>query len=569
MSTIPASAIVSVTPNVLAAGGSALDLSGLLLTTNTRVPIGSVQSFATADEVSNFFGPSATETDLGEKYFNGFDDSNVKPGAMLFAQYPSAAVSAYLRGGDVSALTLAQLQALNGTLSIVIDGVLKTASINLAAATSFSSAAQLIGDALNIHGVQCASITGSIAGTTLTVTSVASGALVAGAVLSGTGIVAGNYITALASGTGGVGTYTVSDSQTALSQAITVFSPGVEYDSVSGAFIVHSGTTGAASTLAFGSGALATDLKLTSVTGAVLSQGAVAATPSGFMTALVAVSQNWASFTTSFNPDASGNTNKLAFAEWTSGRNNRFAYLPWDTDASPTTTVPATSSLGYLIEQAEYSGIATIYAPDATISAFVMGAIASIDFAQLEGRTTLAFRSQAGLVATVTDQTIANNLLANGYNYYGAYATANEDFVFFYDGSVSGPFAWLDSYVNEIWLNNALQLALMDFLTGALSVPFNAAGYARVEAAMQGAIDAGVDFGAIRAGVTLSPSQIAAVNSSAGRNISGTLQTRGWYVKVTDAASAVRVARGPLAVTFWYVDGQSVQTIDLSSIALQ
>jgi hypothetical protein len=52
-------------------------------------------------------------------------------------------------------------------------------------------------------------------GTTLTVTAVASGVLAVGATLAGPGVAAGTTITALGSGTGGAGTYTVSASQTA------------------------------------------------------------------------------------------------------------------------------------------------------------------------------------------------------------------------------------------------------------------------------------------------------------------------------------------------------------------
>lgn len=66
-----------------------------------------------------------------------------------------------------------------------------------------------------------ASVTGSISGTTLTVTAVGSGALTVGQTLSGSGVTAGTKITALGTGTGGTGTYTVSASQTASSTTIT------------------------------------------------------------------------------------------------------------------------------------------------------------------------------------------------------------------------------------------------------------------------------------------------------------------------------------------------------------
>jgi len=73
-----------------------------------------------------------------------------------------------------------------------------------------------------------ATFTGSISGTTLTVTAVTGGVINVGQVISGTGITGGTSITALGTGAGGLGTYTVSVSQTVASTTITaVATPGV------------------------------------------------------------------------------------------------------------------------------------------------------------------------------------------------------------------------------------------------------------------------------------------------------------------------------------------------------
>jgi hypothetical protein len=68
-----------------------------------------------------------------------------------------------------------------------------------------------------------AEFTGSISGTTLTVSAVASGTIEVGQWISGTGITASpqTTITALGTGTGGTGTYTVNQSQTVSSTTIT------------------------------------------------------------------------------------------------------------------------------------------------------------------------------------------------------------------------------------------------------------------------------------------------------------------------------------------------------------
>ena len=66
--------------------------------------------------------------------------------------------------------------------------------------------------------------TASISGTTLNVTAIATGYLGVGAVVSGTGVTAGTTITAVLSASGGIGTYTVSASQTvgSIAMAATV-----------------------------------------------------------------------------------------------------------------------------------------------------------------------------------------------------------------------------------------------------------------------------------------------------------------------------------------------------------
>ncbi len=499
MATIPANAIVQVTPAVLSAGGQGLDLIGLFLTTSTRVPIGAAQPFSSADDVGDYFGSGSTEKTMADVYFGGFENSHIKPGRLLIAQFNTAAVAAWMRGGALG-LTLAQLNALaTGTFAVTSSGVLKTsATIDLSAAASFSAAAALIQAAFTTPGFT------------------------------------------------------------------------VAYDSTADAFVFTSTTTGATSTITVATTtALATSLKLTTATGAVTSQGAAIAVPGTFMDGVKAVTQNWATFTTLFNPDVSGNANKLLFAIWTNSQNKRYKYECWDTDSSPTTTVPATSSLGYLLEAGQYSGTSVIYAPDATLAAFACGVAASIDFTQHEGRTNTAFRRQSGLTPSVTSRTVMDNLIANGYNFYGAYATANDDFNFYYPGSVSGDFLWSDSFLDQIWMNNAFQLALMTLLVNALSIPYNAAGRVLIEQGCMDVITAAVNFGAVREGVALSAAQAALVNQAAGVKIDTTLATRGWYLQVLAASAITRAARESPPCSFWYMDGQSVQKIDLASIELQ
>lgn len=70
----------------------------------------------------------------------------------------------------------------------------------------------------NVDGYSDTAFIGSIAGNTLAVTSISLGAISVGAQLMGNNLAANSVVTALSTGTGGVGTYTVSPAQTVASQ---------------------------------------------------------------------------------------------------------------------------------------------------------------------------------------------------------------------------------------------------------------------------------------------------------------------------------------------------------------
>lgn len=72
--------------------------------------------------------------------------------------------------------------------------------------------------ATNEHTSADCAFTGAISGTILTVSTMTLGQIAVGATLFGTNVAVGTTITALGTGTGGAGTYTVSNSQTVASE---------------------------------------------------------------------------------------------------------------------------------------------------------------------------------------------------------------------------------------------------------------------------------------------------------------------------------------------------------------
>jgi hypothetical protein len=538
-----------------------------------------VQAFATLDDVEDWFGPTSIEAALAAVYFSGYEGAITLPGLLYFAQYNAAAVAAYVRSGSFAGYTLAQLQGLSGGLVLVINGeTVTSANINLAGATSFTNAAALIQTGVQTPGGIFTG-TGTIddgaggAGNTLTISAVTSGLLHVGDVVVGGPNPAA--ITVQVSGApGGIGVYTVGG-------AAQDFNPGgtlrvtsaatVTYDAQLHEFIVHSPTTGDDSTLAFATGSLSTGLRLTSATGAVLSQGADAATPNGSMNTVTDVTQNWATFMTTFEPDIDV---MMDFAAWVQTTNDRFAYVGWYSDESPLAG-PAPASFPGQVQALALSGVAPIYEPatdagNGRKAAFICGIAASTDFTAANGRLSYAYKGQGGLVADVTDATQALNLIANGSNFYGAYATANGRFVDLQRGVMPGPWVFIDPYINQIWLNSALQDAFMSLLTQIRSLPYNAEGYNLLRAAALDPINAGLFNGVIQPGVTLSNSQRAQINTAANTpGAADAVQTNGYFLQISDASPVVRANRGSPPMTLWYTDGGSIQNIELASIDVQ
>ena len=569
--TIPASYFVNVNPGVIGSGGNPLSLNGVILSQNLLIPTGGVQSFGSTNAVSAFFGPASAEYTAAQTYFLGYDNSTLKPGTLYFAPYNLAARSAWLQSGSLAGMTLTQLQALSGLLVITVDGVTyESSAINLSSASSFSAAATAITTAFSSNltctwnsinstfqfssntsgtsstityaiGTEGSGTACTTSGTNLTVAGTVTGSFNVGDIVEGTDgthtIPQNTKIVSQTSGTtGGAGVYVISQAASGNLTSCTVSS----FDS---------------------NGALAVGLAITPSTGAILSQGAALDTPATAMANVIFNTQNWVDFTTMWEPTLA---NKELFAVWTNAQNQRYAYIAWDTDAQAIVN-GSTACFGAVCNALAYDGIVPVYNTLA-LAVFILGAVASINNAQTNGRITAAYKSQSGFSPTVTDQQTLINLIANGYSAYATVATANTGFAYFYNGHMSGKWKWLDAFVDQVFLNSQFQLALLTLLTQVSSIPYNQSGYDLISAAMASPIDAAIKFGAIRKGVTLSALQVAEVNAATGKNVAPIIFQQGYYLQVLDPGAQVRGNRGTPVINFFYSDGGAVQTITLASI---
>ncbi|MDL2169789.1 DUF3383 family protein [Asaia sp. HumB] len=286
-------------------------------------------------------------------------------------------------------------------------------------------------------------------------------------------------------------------------------------------------------------------------------------TPASFMSSDAITSLPWTGFTTAYEPDLA---TKQAFATWTGAQNAKYWYVPWDTDTAASTQ-GSTASFGAWLVAQDLTGTSPVYMDPAAAGAF-LGWMAALNFDQVNGRQNLAFTSNGQVTPATYSAATAATLLANGYNWYGQFSGRAGSFNWVYNGSVSGPFLWADSYINQIWINALLQYADASTLTNFGNVPFNTQGDAIISAGRKSVISQALSYGAIQTGVAISDSQKLAINRFFGvDSAADSVVNQGYYEQpgASTATSANRAARTIPASKFAYADGQSVQMITLLS----
>jgi len=139
-----------------------------------------------------------------------------------------------------------------------------------------------------------------------------------------------------------------------------------------------------------------------------------------------------------------------------------------------------------------------------------------------------------GLNPIVFDDSTANSLDSVNVNYYGQTQTAGAPYNYYQRGLMQGPAsAPLDqnTYVNEIWLKDALSASLLQLLLNLNQLPANAQGQALALLTIQGEIDQALNNGSISVGKTLTSAQIMYItNITQDANAWYQVQNSGYWV---------------------------------------
>lgn len=337
-----------------------------------------------------------------------------------------------------------------------------------------------------------------------------------------------------------------------------------DYDSLSGAFTIRAPGTGETSAAGYAADSpLAELLGLTERSGATLSQGGPALTVGETFDSVRTVTENWVTVSTAWEVE---DAELEEYAAWASA-NYGFIYVAWTTDRSclnPTVSSDPAS----LLKDGGYDNTCITFGTLRHAS-FIQGIAAAVPWERANGTVTFAFKSQAGLEATVTREADADALEAKNCNYYGNFATRNAEFRLNYPGVLSASdYGYLDPLLNSVWLNSRLQRVLFDGLKSSARVPYNEEGYTRIRAWIAGVADTALNNGTIEPGVTLSATQKSELESEANRDISKELFSYGYVLQVLDPGQEARKRRQSPIINFWYCYGGAVHRLEMASTAI-
>lgn len=502
---ISANQIVQVLPRILKGTGSDLVFNGLVLDTNAVIPTAKPISFPSADDVADYFGTDSKEYEFASIYFGGFNNSQIKPSLLYFYKLCPNGAAPFIRGASLKPATaLVALKAIN------------------AGAISLT----LTGTKYNVTGIDLTGIT---------------------SLSDAANLVKSAINTAIGAESG-------SDDGVSL-----------EFSSVTNTFTLASIKVGEEQSLTEVTGTVADALGLSDET-AVVSAGANVMTVTDTMTELTNQFQNFVTFTTLDEPS---DADALLLAQWATTQANggtMYLYVCWD---SAKGNLDATNEtvIAELLQKEEVTATCVAY-PDAKKAAFIMGTAASINWDQRNGTITFKFKAQSGIAADITETAQAVALESHKVNYYGNWATRNDNFVFLAEGRILGEWDWIDTYLNACWLCNALQVQLMVAFTEARRIPYTEFGYSQIRANCRDVIERAINNGVINAGVNLSNAQKSQLVSELGDDYSDEIYNTGYYLQIVDATANIRQARTSPACNLVYTYGGAIHRLVLPAIAV-
>lgn len=438
------------------------DLIGRIFSDNPLIPTGSMIEFTSLDDVLAYFGSTSEEYKRAAFYFGWISKNITRAKKIAFARWVKVA-SAPRIYGVVKAQALASWTSITaGSFGLSLGGVANTIS-----GLNFSAATSLADVASIIQ-------------------------------------------TAIRAKTG-----------------VQWTSATVSYNATSGRFEFVGGSAVAAA-VAVTAGAGGSDIagQLGWLTGAIVSDGALAETVTDTISKSAQASDNFGSFL--FIPALTLDQVTEA-AVWNDAQNNKFMFC---------VPVAAADVTAYSSALMSYSGVAvTLSGPSGEYHEMIpMIILAATDYYKRASVQNFMFQ-QFGVTPTVVNTVEANAYDALRANYYGRTQTAGQFLDFYQRGVLMGlstDAVDQNTYANEMWLKDAAGSQIMELLLSVSRVSANNTGKAQLQSILQSVIDAALHNGTISVGKALNQTQKLYIAEMTGDDLAWCqVESLGYWMGVT------------------------------------
>jgi len=508
------------------------ELVGRLFTNNPLIAPNSFLTFDSASAVGEYFGTSSEEYSRAVFYFSWISKNNTTPQSIQYARWVdvASAPSIFFVGNNNTSLSSWNSKT-GGAFGLTIDDVAKTfSSLNFSGAASLADVATIVESAINSSVITTKSSTTTSASATVTMADTTG--LTAGMIVLGSGIPDDTTIVSVDSGTN----ITISNNATASATVtLSYYLPAdtvwalatVTYNSLTKAFDFVGGATGnlsitvqagespgfditQAGYLGWRPQAVNTSGTLTPASGAIWADGADVQTVAECLEASSDSSNNFGSFLF-LNSCSLTNDEIVEAATWNDGQNVLYMYTVGVTTANASTLQPLLASIGGVA--LTLSDITTQYPEQVP-----MMIEAATNYDAVNSVQNYMYQQFSLLTPSVTTTAQSTAWDALYINYYGATQTAGQQISFYQRGFLQGASVVtniidMTAYVNEIWLKDAVGVALLNLLLGLSQIPANDQGRGQVLSTLQEVINQALLNGVISVGKPLSSAQKAYITN--------------------------------------------------------
>jgi hypothetical protein len=176
------------------------------------------------------------------------------------------------------------------------------------------------------------------------------------------------------------------------------------------------------------------------------------------------------------------------------------------------------------------------------------------------------------LTPSVFEQSFANAYNDLNINYYGEVQNAGQKVSFYQQGVLQGLITNplnQNTYVNEIWLKDAMAVAILNLLLGLNQVPANAQGQSQILSTMQGVINTALNNGTISVGKSLTTLQQTFITAQTGDSVAWhQVQNNGYWVNVVIVPSGSSPVIYTAVYTLIYSQDDVIRLVTGSNILI-